>query len=168
MRTTSKSVIVMTLFTALLMMIAIVARASDSKPLPLRESLEGSVAAAPVVAPEDRCSGPALLMSYAGDGTFSHVGKVAFSSTHCSYLTEDGQMTGRYGEGQMVAVTPAGDEIYATYRGHHHEGNVYHESTEIVGGTGRFSQATGDINGIVTVDMANLDVSIRGWGWILR
>lgn len=166
MRTT-KTVTLLSLLTALLMLIATVAQATSPQPLPVRERLEGSLAAIPVPAPEDRCSQPALLLQYAGEGTLSHVGKVAFTSTHCSYLTAEGQPSGRYGEAVLVMVGPRGDEIHATYEGRPLDATHYLEIMEITGGTGRFAQATGEIVEIVTLDMTTFGVSVRGWGWIV-
>jgi len=161
-----KSVVVMTLITAFLMMYTTSAQATGSRPMPVRERIEGSLTAMPVVAPEGRCSELALLLSYAGEGTLSRIGKVTFTTTHCSYLTPEGQPTGRYGEAEMVLVTGNGDEIHATYEGRQLDETRYLEFMRIRGGTGEFTNARGSILEIVAVDLTTFDVSIRGWGWI--
>lgn len=120
------------------------------------------MAVAPAPAPVGRCLEPALLVTHIGRGRLSHVGEVAFTRTHCTYLTAGGEPTGRYGAGQMVMVTPAGDEIHAECRGVHYQDGLYHESTQIVGGTGPYVDAIGHVSGIVTVDMMSSGVSIKG------
>ena len=164
----SRSTILLSLFTALLMLFASVAQASDSTRIPVRERIEGSLAGPPILAPEGRCSELALLISYQGEGILTGVGKVSFATTHCSYLTPEGHLAGRYGEAEMVMVTRSGDEIYATYSGYQIDETRYLEFMRITGGTGRFDEAAGALMEIVTVDLATFDVSIRGWGWMLR
>ena len=119
-----------------------------------------------MVAPQGRCAELALLISYEGEGIITGVGKVSFATSHCSYLTPDGQLAGRYGEAEMVMLTPAGDEIYATYSGQQIDDTRYLEFLTITGGTGMYEGAVGSMIEIVTVDLATFDVSIRGWGWI--
>jgi hypothetical protein len=164
----SRTIILLSLFTALLMLIAGVAQAANPKYHPVRERIEGSLVSEPVLAPEGRCSQPALLISFHGEGILTGVGKVDFTTTHCSYLTPDFQLAGRYGEADMVMMTRSGDEIYATYEGYQIDEDHYLEHLQVTGGSGKYSGTTGTLVEIVTVDLTNFDVSIRGWGWILR
>jgi len=161
-----RSVTAMFLPTALLMIIASSAQATPTRPLPLRERFKGSLAVMPALAPEDRCNEPALLLSYDGEGTMSHLGQVTWSSNHCNYLTPEGYPSGRYGEADLVIVAASGDEIHATYDGHQIDDTRYLDLMRITGGTGPFAEARGAALEIVTLDLATFDLWLRGWGWI--
>lgn len=165
---TRRTLILMSLLAALLMLMTGVAQAANPKSHPVRERIEGSLVAPPTLAPEGRCSELALLIQYQGEGILTGVGKVDFISSHCSYLTPDGQLAGRYGEADMVMTTRSGDEIYATYAGYQIDEFRYLENLQITGGSGKYSGSSGALVEIVNVDLTTFDVSVRGWGWILR
>jgi hypothetical protein len=150
------------------MLMAGSARANPPGPLPVRQRMEGRRKGMTAVAPRGRCSGPAVLCTYSGEGMLSHVGRVRFHSTHCGYLTVERQPIGRLGEAKMIMVTCDGDEIYATYTGQRLDGPKYLVSMRITGGSGEYSEVTGSLVAIITVDSATSDVSIRGWGWMAR
>ena len=165
---TRKPVTVMALLSALPMMTTTVAQATTSRPLPIRERLEAAFAGIEIPDPKGRCSEPALVLRYVGEGTISHLGRVTFASSHCSYVTSTGELTGRYGEAEMVIEAANGDQVHATYSGRQIDETRYLEFMTITGGTGRFSEARGALVEIVTLDLATFNVSIRGWGWIVK
>ena len=164
---TRRTLTLMTFMTAFLMLMTSVAQAGGPKAEPVRESLEGNFAGIAIPAPTGRCSAPAALLSYAGTGYLGGVGDVTFTSAHCSYVLPEGE-PGRYGEAVLTMVTADGDEIHATYKGRQLDETRYFEVLRIVGGTGDFEDASGVIFEIVTVDLTTYNVSIRGWGWIVK
>lgn len=143
-------------------------REAGQGPQPARQRMEGRLTAVTALLPKGRCSGPAQLCAYAGEGTLSHVGRVSFHSTHCAYLTAEGQPNGRLGEARMVMITPNGEEIHATYAGQRLDEPKYLAFMRIIGGSGEYSEVTGSLVAIIKVDPTTSDVSIRGWGWIAR
>lgn len=166
---TRRAITVMSLLAAVLMLFASVAQAANPRPQPIRERLEATFAGIEVPAPEGRCSKPAALLHYVGQGTISRIGKVTMVSSHCSYVTDTGEPSGRYGEAEMVIkVTDSLDEIYGTYSGYQLDETRYLEFLRIKGGTGQFADVRGSLIEIVTVDLESFNVSIRGWGWMLR
>lgn len=102
--------------------------------------------------------GPDALWRYysAGNGIFTHLGKVMFSTTHCTYGTEfagDPPMpvAGVFRPSRSVFTAGPGDELYMTYSGSFHVemaasglvGVIDQMTWTIAGGTGRFLHATG-------------------------
>ncbi len=79
-----------------------------------------------------------------------HLGKMGLSSSHCSAI-------GPIGPGTMTLVAANGDEVHLTYTGFApppaEEFDVDVDAT-IVGGTGRFEQATGyvEMTGHITFE----------------
>jgi hypothetical protein len=151
-----------------LMLMTSVARATSPGRLPARQRMEGRLTHVATPPPRGRCSGPAFLCTCSGQGTLTHVGKVRFHSTHCCYLTTEGTPGGHFGQARMVMVTPGGEEIHATYTGRKLHESRYLAFVRVTGGLGEFSEATGSLVAIVTVDPANSEVSIRAWGWMAR
>lgn len=167
--TTRRNLTLMSLVAAVLMLMTSVAQATGPRAKPVRESLQGEFIGIEAPAPAGRCSDLALQLSYAGSGRISGIGDVTFESTHCSYLDSDFESTGRYGEAELVmTVTATGDEIYATYEGRQLDETRYFEVLRMKGGTGEFADARGVIFEIVTLDPATFNVSIRGWGWMVK
>lgn len=166
MRARTRSSVTAMIVIGVLMMGAI-AQAAPIQGRPFQERLEASFVSIDMPALE-RCSEPALLLHYAGEGTMSHLGRVTFQSSHCSYLDEDWvDVTGEYGEAEMVIVASSGDQLWATYEGQQiGDTTTYIETMTITGGTGRFEGASGLVREIVTVDSATFNVSIRGDGSI--
>lgn len=149
-----------------LTMIAAVGEATPIRGVPIRERLELDFAGIEAPAPEGRCSAPAALLHYSGEGWMSHLGRVSVTSNHCSYVDEQGNPTGTYGQAELVIVAAGGDELHGTYRGWLVEGTTYAEILVITGGTGRFEDAVGVIVERVELDPETYAVSIRGRGRI--
>ena len=166
---TRRTLTLMTLMAAFLMLMTSVAQAAGPRAEPVRESLEGHVAGMPAPAPDGRCAELALLVPYAGQGHLSGIGDVTFETTHCSYLDPvTYELLGRYGEADLVMTTESGDEIHATYKGRQLDETRYFEVMRITGGTGEFEDARGLIFEILTVDLSDFSISISGWGWIIK
>ncbi len=99
-----------------------------------------------------------------GSGTASHLGLVSMTSSHCSALPN--LMT----QGQMTLVAADGDELQMTYTGVCSPGMpviTCNADNVIVGGTGRFADATGEAQVIGLVTFAGFDVPVWPvtWTW---
>ena len=152
--------------TAIVLLVATAAVAAPSKELPFKERLGGHLTAQPAPAPEGRCSAAALLLSYAGEGNISHMGKVTWSSTHCTYVNDQWEPIGQFGQAELVIVAANGDEVHGTYGGSVTGPTTFIETMTIEGGTGRFLGATGVAAETGTLDPATYNIEIRGQGWI--
>ena len=167
---TRRTMAIVVVLVVMVMAFATVAQATPRKVLPIRVMTEAVFVPEQSIipAPEGRCSGPALLLHYSGEGTMGGLGEVTFESDHCSYLEDDWEtLAGRYGEAEMViTVLENGDRIHASYEGRQLNDTRYLEFLRITGGTGVYTGATGAAYEIVTVDLTTFTASIRGGGWI--
>ncbi|MGZ8392577.1 MAG: hypothetical protein ACXWWK_07030 [Gemmatimonadales bacterium] len=131
------------------------AAGSDIKLAPWKESY----AASGTIAPGGRCPSSQLLVSLAGGGTATHVGKYTIVNSHC-VDPETGELTA----GTFVKTAANGDRIEGTYTG----GSTVIQpppsaifsitgTIEFDGGTGRFSGATGTatMNGTLRADFSD-------------
>lgn len=113
----------------------------------------GKVVGAAHVEPDSSCPIGLRTVSEAS-GTARHLGSVSISASHCTPVAD--VLTG----GQWTFVAANGDELYMTYTGTCSpfplppvgETITCHTMNEIVGGTGRFTNATGEVHvtGLVT------------------
>lgn len=102
-----------------------------------------------------------------GSGTASHLGLVSMSSNHCTPPAD--VITG----GRMTLVAANGDEVHMTYRATCDQfpnlGEVFACNGEnvIVGGTGRFANASGEARGPALVTFAGIGVPVWPitWSW---
>ncbi len=103
-----------------------------------------------------------------GSGTASHLGLVSMSSNHCTPPTN--LITG----GQKTLVAANGDEVHFTYAGACDPippsvGEVFTCNSEdvIVGGTGRFANATGEAHVTALITFAGFGVPVWPitWTW---
>ena len=79
-------------------------------------------------------------MHLAGEGVMSHLGRITLSATHCSSPDPE---AGQYAKGSAVYKAEDGDEMYAVYE---QLGAPNDPAIEvIVGGTGRFRDASGEV-----------------------
>lgn len=152
--------------TAIVLLIATAALAAPTEDLPFNERLEGHLTTEPGPAPQGRCSAPALLLSYAGEGNISHMGKVTWSSTHCTYVNDHWEPIGQFGQAELVIVAANGDEVHGTYEGSVTGPTTFIETMTITGGTGRFLGAIGVAAETGSLDPVTYDIEIRGEGWI--
>lgn len=100
-----------------------------------------------VIVPDDfggRCSLPSLwVFHFEGRGVGSHTGRLEGDGSHCTYSPT------AYGDGEWVSVTANGDEIQVEYDngtgGDTDDPFVktFEDEITIVGGTGRFADASG-------------------------
>ena len=132
---------------------------SDIKLVPWKESY----AASGTITPGARCPAPQLLVSLAGGGTATHVGKYTIVNSHC---VDPG--TGALTDGTFVKTAANGDQIFGTYTG----GSTVIQppapiaiftitgTINFTGGTGRFTGATGTatMSGSLRADFSQADV----------
>jgi hypothetical protein len=104
-----------------------------------------------------------------GTGRASHLGLVSMTSSHC---TPPGN---ELGPGQMTLVAANGDELHMTYTGTSTGppfpavGGAFpvYTHSAVVGGTGRFSDATGEADFTAHVTFAGFGVPVWPitWTW---
>ena len=150
---------------AALMAFVVTAAAADTRGTdrPFKGTLVGSA----TVAPDASC--PIGLRTVSeGSGTGSHLGLVSMSSGHCTPVTN-------VIAGQMTLVAANGDEVHATYSGTCEPfplppvGETITCNTEnvIVGGTGRFANATGEAHMTALVTWTGFGAPLlpANWTW---
>ena len=113
----------------------------------------GKVAGAAHVEPDSSCPIGLRTVSEAS-GTASHLGAVSISASHCTPVADV------LADGEWTFVAANGDKLYMTYTGTCSpfplppvgETITCHTQNTIVGGTGRFTNATGEVHvtGLVT------------------
>jgi len=167
--TTKSSITVAIAVVALVLTFAAAAFAAPTKQLPFKEDLSGGVTN--TVFAEDfiagdtfdgRCSKPSqMLTSMAGTGNVSHLGRVSWTSQHCTQL-----FAGTFGDADLVITAANGDRLYGTYSGWFTGDTSFAEVMTILGGTGRFAGAKGIVSEEGSFDPVTLDLEIRGQGWI--
>ncbi len=134
---------------------------SGVKLVPWKESY----AASGTISPGAACPSPQLLVSLAGGGTATHVGRYTIVNSHC-VDPATGALTG----GTFVKTAANGDRIFGTYTG---SSAVIQPPAPIAifgitgtltftGGTGRFTGATGTatMNGTLRADFSRPDVPV--------
>ena len=133
--------------------------AAGLKMVPWKESY----AASGTITPGARCPAPQLLVSLAGGGTATHVGKYTIVNSHCVDPT-----TGALTDGTFVKTAANGDRIFGAYTG----GSTVIQppapiaiftitgTINLTGGTGRFTGATGTatMNGSLRADFSQPNV----------
>lgn len=110
------------------------------------------------IIPPGTPAGSYLRYSSKGPGFLSHVGRVASTVTHCTFMTSP--TTGTFGPGSAVFTAPDGDTITMSYTGTFKltmgtSGPVRSDATmtwTITGGTGTFDHATGSGTGVGYTD----------------
>lgn len=110
----------------------------------------------------DQAAGVALGSS-PGTGIGSHIGYFEVEQTACLNLA-----TGAVTDGVATLFAKNGDELYMTYTGQPVPGldpPTFDLITVIVGGTGRFANAEGEMN-IRVVDVSPTTWTSSGSGWI--
>jgi hypothetical protein len=135
--------------------------------LPARQHIEGYLTATICPPGDDRCSSPAWLVVCTGEGELSHIGRVTWAASHCSYLTPEGAPNVCCGEPKLVMVTRSGEEIDATYDGRLLTDWRYVGLVRFTGGSGEFSEISGSLQAIAMIDPTTSRVSVRGWGWMV-
>jgi hypothetical protein len=93
-----------------------------------------------------------------GTGTASRLGRVTYTLRQCTQATS--MLTGTFQEGMLEITAANGDtleiEHYGTFEVNPDEGVSYAQGVaSIVGGTGRFAGATGELSEMVEFHFAN-------------
>lgn len=139
------------LVTAVLAGLSLTAPAAAAAVPPVAVPLTGTVVTLddPPGPPTGCPAGAVWRYSASGGGTLSHLGRVRFEITHCSYLT--GPTTGTFDTGTIVITAANGDRLTLSESGTF----VLHTDASgglisvptldwvVTGGTGRFANATG-------------------------
>jgi len=101
------------------------------------------------------------------EGQLSRMGRLTLDTTHCAQFTSDGNSEAK--AGTATFMTPTGDMLYGTYEAFPLSppvvpigGLIIQEGvTEIIGGTGYFAGASGQLAFRVYVRFEGLD----DWSW---
>lgn len=167
--TTKRSITAVIAVAALVLTFATAAVAAPTEQLPFKENLSGGVTN--IVFAEDliagdtfdgRCTKPSqMLTSMGGTGNVSHLGRVSWTSQHCTQL-----FAGTFGDADLVIMAANGDRLNGTYSGWFTGETSFAEIMTILGGTGRFAGAAGVVNEVGSFDAVTFDLEIRGEGWI--
>lgn len=167
--TTMRSIMTIIAVVALVLTSGTAAIAVPTKQLPFKESLSGGVTS--IVFAENfpdgdafdgRCIEPSqMLTTMAGTGEVSHLGRVTWTSTHCTQL-----FAGTFGEADLVITAANNDTLSGTYSGWLTGPTTFVETMTILGGTGRFAGATGTVEEAGAFDPVTFDLEIGGEGWI--
>lgn len=127
---------------------ATAATSHTSHPQPISGTVSGADSYA---APADCPAGATWRFSSAGSGRMSHLGRVTFQVTHCTFAGE-----GRFAEGELTITAANGDQLFLEHSGTFElvldgSGTVVGSDVDldwvIVGGTGRFAGASGSGEG---------------------
>lgn len=128
----------------LLVGVAAPAGATSDTPRPFAGTASGPLEFLPTQPPRV-CPAPPFLTTTVTKipGTARHLGRMSLSSQHCAAL-------GPFGPGTMTMVAANGDELHMTYTGMSpmEPSPAFTVTTDatIVGGTGRFEDAKGDVD----------------------
>lgn len=97
-----------------------------------------------------------------GSGNATHLGKITFQHIYC--CNEQGWPL-FYVEGFVEAAN--GDKIFTmVIEEWTDENGLQHQHSEIIGGTGRFEDCTGELNMVVSIDWENFTFTGSGSGTI--
>ncbi|MEX1288735.1 MAG: hypothetical protein AB1Z57_12405 [Acidimicrobiia bacterium] len=131
---------------------------------PFKEDLTG-YGMPPIADPvlvEARCGEGALWIStMTGTGTITHLGRVTWEAEHCFY---DDFMS--FGASELTITAANGDQLFGTYTGSMTGPTTWLDDLTIVGGTGRFEGATGEVAESGWYDPDTEYMEITGEGWI--
>jgi hypothetical protein len=155
-----------------LVLVALTAIPASASPMgrPFKGSVAGEVAFLEVsfeLCPSGGTFWGGLQTAGSAVGAGSHLGRTVMTSAHCTPIGDD--ITG----GSMVLRAANGDEVHIEYAGaapFPEEGtDVIVATTEghIVGGTGRFEAATGEVEMIAHVVFAGFEAATwpASWHW---
>ena len=116
------------------------------------------------------CSPTAFVRySSAGSGVLSHLGRVWFEISHCTYRT--GPTTGKFDQGKITVTAANGDKLFMnefgtfvlTFDGSGAMSSVATVNVTITGGTGRFTHAGGSGHVMaVSTDLNKPKTSVTG------
>jgi hypothetical protein len=126
------------------------------RPVPFHGS---AVTADSMMEPVDCPEGSGWRYAATGNGRFSHLGGVEFELTHCSRMTSE--LTGEFGSGTTTLTAANGDVLtlsqWGTFTlsfGPDGSYSYVDMQWEVIGGTGRFVDATGSGTATAVGDLA--------------
>ncbi|NND70323.1 MAG: hypothetical protein HKN43_01965 [Rhodothermales bacterium] len=102
-----------------------------------------------------------------GEGKSTRLGRVEVTISHCSFFFVD-PSNPNFVDGLATLTAANGDELYIEYYGYVTGPTTFYQEDTIVGGTGRFENATGgaDVYGTVSPTAEGFDWSIKYDGQI--
>jgi hypothetical protein len=102
-----------------------------------------------------------LTGNISGTGSATHLGKLTLVSTDC--INPISETAFSFSSNQIVVTTASGEQIFATYGGTLTLG-VIMGGYQIVGGTGRYSQATGagKLQGVEDINTGKGQIQLTG------
>jgi hypothetical protein len=143
---------------------AFIAPAAASEQRPFHGRFTGSG-----IAVEQRCGPAALTLGFAVAGEMTHLGRVTGGGTNCTEFTL-GTEAVPISDGIVLLEAADGSTLLTTYEGGQGAptagfATFAHEHV-IIGGTGRFDGASGELSVSGVFDLANVTVSGTVSGWI--
>lgn len=150
------------------MFMASLARAVPPGPLPVRARMKGRFKTPPEQAGGGVPSSPPISQTCAGHGTLTKVGQIRFQWRPCSETANRDHLGARREEAEITLVTPTLDEVHAISSGVQLDDTRSLELIQIVGGSGELEAVSGSLIAIITLDSTGSEMSIRGWGWMIR
>jgi hypothetical protein len=109
-----------------------VAASSDARPF------KGSASGVAVYVPDTECLEFGLRTEVSAGGTASHLGRMEMTGGHCASFTPS--------DGQLTLVAANNDTVSLDYSGPCNGVDACWFAGEVTGGTGRFDDATGQID----------------------
>jgi hypothetical protein len=150
-----------TLALSLVSLLVLPVSAGDARPV--RGSFTGSA-----VNVEQRCP-DALTIGFAIDGVLSHLGRMTGGGTNCTEFTLGTESVSIW-DGIAIVTAADGSTLTLAYEGlqgapTNGVATFSHQDT-VIGGTGRFEGATGELTISGLLDFADLTVKGSVTGWI--
>ena len=148
---------------ALLLTVALVLPVSAEDRRPVRGQFEGSG-----VAVAQRCPG-ALTIGFAINGVLSHLGQMTGGGTNCTEFTLATESVSIW-DGIAIVTAADGSTLTLAYEGQQGAPTngvaTFTHQDSVIGGTGRFEGATGELTISGLLDFADLTVTGSVSGWI--
>jgi len=121
------------------------------------------------IAVDQRCGPAALTLGFAVTGEMTHLGRLSGSGTNCTEFTLATQAVPIY-DGIVTLEAADGSTLRTAYEGGQGAPTAgiatFAHNHVIVGGTGRFAGASGELSVTGVFDLVNFTVSGTVSGWI--
>jgi len=149
---------------ALILGSALIAPAAAGEQRPFQGRFTGSG-----IAVAQRCGPAALTLGFAIQGEMTHLGRVTGGGTNCTEFAL-GTSAVPIWDGLVTLVAADGSTLLTTYEGGQGAPSAgfatFAHDHVIIGGTGRFAGASGELSVSGLFDLANFTVSGTASGWI--
>jgi hypothetical protein len=149
---------------ALILGSALIAPAAAGEQRPFQGRFTGSG-----IAVAQRCGPAALTLGFAIQGEMTHLGRVTGGGTNCTEFAL-GTSAVPIWDGLVTLVAADGSTLLTTYEGGQGAPSAgfatFAHDHVIIGGTGRFAGASGELSVRGLFDLANFTVSGTASGWI--